>query len=512
MDFIAAPPLEMPGVEGPTGLLLSPHAASALHELSPLRGERSADVLPPSRAQKHQIISPWEGNRQSPREDLATTSPTLRHSQASRANKQNDCGSREAADVKQRGNHIKPPRGAGLFAKEEYAPQDTDKGQHDTISFDDSHGEHSTRPSTAGSPCEPAVSAKEGGETVPLAEKVSGLMATGRKRSPAQKREGHQQQREAQQQHRARGEQTKMCEVDFKFTFDYAVRSEENTRQQLALISQQLGDEAVAQHRFLQQLKHNATGRKSYQRPETVSTRPTLGWKTTEQHDKGIEMSPLDVRRQPFSASTFGSGITAQLHMSQLGSPSDSMWIQFGRDLARMHELSAGRRYGFEEANFIGATPQLNEWHDDWIEFNQVCRFEPQIRQARDAGVLNADEAQRIGSTVASIGQFLPAHPHPAMLHGDLWSGNLMPLDDGVIAVIDPACSIGDGWADLAMMKLFGGIPSCCFDAYAEARVSDDSPEPERIVVYQLYHLINHVNLFGRGYLAQVMQIVESLG
>ena len=225
----------------------------------------------------------------------------------------------------------------------------------------------------------------------------------------------------------------------------------------------------------------------------------------------GLSGQPLRIPEILGSPEDSGTGVLI-LEWLEPGSPSDSMWIQFGRDLARMHELSAGRRYGFEEANFIGATPQLNEWHDDWIEFNQVCRFEPQIRQARDAGVLNADEAQRIGSTVASIGQFLPAHPHPAMLHGDLWSGNLMPLDDGVIAVIDPACSIGDGWADLAMMKLFGGIPSCCFDAYAEARVSDDSPEPERIVVYQLYHLINHVNLFGRGYLGQVMQIVESLG
>ena len=187
------------------------------------------------------------------------------------------------------------------------------------------------------------------------------------------------------------------------------------------------------------------------------------------------------------------------------------MWIQFGRDLASMHQLSAGRRYGFEEANFIGATPQMNDWHEDWIEFNQVCRFEPQIQRARDTGVLDADEARRIGSAVDSIGRYLPAHPYPAMLHGDLWAGNLMPLEDGVIALIDPACSIGDGWADLAMMKLFGGIPSCCFDAYAEARATDDSPGPQRTAVYQLYHLINHVNLFGRGYLGQVMQIVESL-
>ena len=329
MGFIAAPPLELPGVEGPTGLLLSPHAASALHELSPLRGERSADVLPPSRAQKHQIISPWEGNRQSPREDLAASSPTLRHSRAGRAHKQNDCGSRGAGDVKQRGNSIKPPRGAGLSAKEEYAPQDTDKRQHDIIFFNDSHGEHTTSQSKK----EMKRGTKEGGEAVPLAQKGSGLMATGRKRSPAQKREGHQQQREAQQQHRTRVEQTKMCGVDFKFTFDYAVRSEENTRQQLALISEQLGDEAVAQQRFLQQLQQNATGRKSRQRPETVSTRPTLGWKTTEQHDKGIEMSPLDVRRQPISASTFGSGITAQLHMSQLGSPSDSITKQVSFEL-----------------------------------------------------------------------------------------------------------------------------------------------------------------------------------
>ena len=79
------------------------------------------------------------------------------------------------------------------------------------------------------------------------------------------------------------------------------------------------------------------------------------------------------------------------------------------------------------------------------------------------------------------------------------------------IAVIDPACSYGDGWADIAMMRLFGGFPARCFDAYAAEAEDREGIEP-RLAVYQLYHVLNHVNLFGRGYAGQAMALTASLG
>jgi fructosamine-3-kinase len=193
------------------------------------------------------------------------------------------------------------------------------------------------------------------------------------------------------------------------------------------------------------------------------------------------------------------------------GSPDDRGWRDLGRSLAALHDARMESSYGFGVDNFIGATPQINTFKDDWVEFNQVCRLEPQVRWALDAGKIEADEAGLIGRVIDSLGRILPTHPHPSLLHGDLWSGNLLATSDGRIAIIDPACSIGDGWADIAMMQLFGGIPALCFQAYAEARVSDRDLPSDRVAAYQLYHLLNHVNLFGRGYMDQVMQVVQRL-
>ena len=192
-------------------------------------------------------------------------------------------------------------------------------------------------------------------------------------------------------------------------------------------------------------------------------------------------------------------------------SPADSMWISFGEDLAGMHDLCAGPQYGFEQPNYIGATRQLNNWHSNWVEFNQACRLGPQVQWARDSGLLDADEAKCIDQVIASLDRHLPASPHPSMLHGDLWSGNLIPLQEGRIALVDPACSIGDGWADIAMMQLFGGIPRACFDSYAQGRTDCEQDLESRIEIYQLYHVLNHVNLFGGGYVSQAMSIVDRL-
>ena len=193
---------------------------------------------------------------------------------------------------------------------------------------------------------------------------------------------------------------------------------------------------------------------------------------------------------------------------------SDS-WVAFGRQLARLHATEHGHRYGFEIDNHLGTTPQPNPWMEDWIEFNRRARLGYQIDMGETHGRLEASESRRLRSLMERLDKFLPPRPHPALLHGDLWSGNVLATrdvaGDAEIAVIDPACSIGDGWADIAMLRLFGGVPEACFDAYA-AEATDHDRVPMRLAVYQLYHLLNHVNLFGRGYIGGVMQQVEALG
>lgn len=191
--------------------------------------------------------------------------------------------------------------------------------------------------------------------------------------------------------------------------------------------------------------------------------------------------------------------------------PGASAWRRFGEELARLHQTPVGERYGLEIDNHIGSTYQPNSWRDDWVEFNAVNRQGFQLHTAIENDLLEAHEADRIQKVIDRLDRLIPRRPKPALLHGDLWSGNALPAADQRIAVIDPACSIGDGWADIAMMRLFGGFPPACLEAYAALNADHDQRE-ERIAVYQLYHVLNHVNIFGRGYVAQALDLARRLG
>jgi protein-ribulosamine 3-kinase len=209
---------------------------------------------------------------------------------------------------------------------------------------------------------------------------------------------------------------------------------------------------------------------------------------------------------------------TAVLLMTAIQSPRSSVdqstWARFGAELAALHQSSAGDRYGFEIDNHIGSTFQPNSWSDDWVDFNAVNRLGFQLETARSQGLLDARDSDRVQSVIDRLDEFIPRRPKPALLHGDLWSGNALPGTgpDGSprIAVIDPACSIGDGWADIAMMRLFGGFPQSCLDAYA-SNVDDHDDVETRIAMYQLYHVLNHANIFGAGYVEQAMGLAARL-
>ncbi|MHC4107064.1 MAG: fructosamine kinase family protein [Planctomycetota bacterium] len=197
------------------------------------------------------------------------------------------------------------------------------------------------------------------------------------------------------------------------------------------------------------------------------------------------------------------------------GAATQKAWRSFGEELAHLHAGDAGTRYGFDIDNHLGTTPQPNTWCGDWVEFNSRYRLGYQVELARESGRMDAHEVGRVGAVIDRLARLIPRRPKPALLHGDLWSGNALPAASGEgeprIAVIDPACSIGDGWADIAMMRLFGGFARGCFEAYTAA--ADDRQDVEqRVAVYQLYHVLNHVNLFGGGYVSQAMALVGRLG
>lgn len=187
-------------------------------------------------------------------------------------------------------------------------------------------------------------------------------------------------------------------------------------------------------------------------------------------------------------------------------------WEILGRSLARLHRC-ARDSYGWSTPNFIGSLPQSNEWAAAWPEFWRQQRIVPQLDIAARTGVLRAAERARIDALIDRIEQLLQTddEERASLLHGDLWVGNVHALATGQPALIDPACYYGQREVDLAMAALFGGFDRRFFEAYDEDWARAPGHERRRLV-YQLYYLLVHVNLFGRSYLGSTMSVVGELG
>lgn len=244
-----------------------------------------------------------------------------------------------------------------------------------------------------------------------------------------------------------------------------------------------------------------------------ISDAQTLG--IFEEEAAGLEAlakTETVLTPQPLGVLTHASKAVLLMTALTPARADNGTWGRFGEELAKLHAHAAGDRYGFAMDNHLGLTRQVNTWCDDWVRFNAEYRLGYQLQLLR--GTLQSREAQLISDVINRLDQFIPGRPRPSLLHGDLWSGNALAAMDAAggvrIGVIDPACYIGDGWADIAMMRLFGGFPQACFDSYAAA-VTDHDNMQHRIAVYQLYHVLNHITLFGRGYVAQAMAIARSL-
>ena len=182
---------------------------------------------------------------------------------------------------------------------------------------------------------------------------------------------------------------------------------------------------------------------------------------------------------------------------------------QLGRQLAQQHRASADR-FGWPRDNWIGATPQPNAWQADWIAFWRDARLGFQLRLAAQngyGGALQRDGEALLGRLDAFFDGYAPA---PSLLHGDLWGGNHGYLADGSPAIFDPAVYFGDRECDLAMSELFGGFAPAFHAAYREAWPLDPG-YPARRTLYNLYHVLNHANLFGGGYAAQAARMTAQL-
>ena len=183
-------------------------------------------------------------------------------------------------------------------------------------------------------------------------------------------------------------------------------------------------------------------------------------------------------------------------------------WEELGRSLAEMHRApSAGSpAFGWKKNNYIGAGHQVNTWHDSWISFFRDCRLAPQFRDADR--YFDAGDRQRADFLMSHLDSFLIEPDKPSLVHGDLWAGNVMAGKGGTAWLIDPAVYYGHPEVDLAMSELFGGFAPDFYGAYREVY----PPEPgyrERRDLYNLYQLLNHLNMFGASYLSSVRQILR---
>lgn len=224
---------------------------------------------------------------------------------------------------------------------------------------------------------------------------------------------------------------------------------------------------------------------------------------------KGLEMMrSVGVDNIPGEILIAESEADACLVMPYYGKTNPSTgaeWIVFFENLARMH-LVTHEVFGGSD-NFIGYLPQINSPRNNWVTFFIENRLGPQIGDALDAGYLGPRDEKSWDNLREKLPQLMPIE-RPALIHGDLWSGNILPTDRGIL-MIDPCPYFGHREMDFAMMELFSGVPVRDYlDSYndvykLEKRLVD------RIEIYQLYYLLVHLNMFGTAYLPSVRRIME---
>jgi fructosamine-3-kinase len=187
----------------------------------------------------------------------------------------------------------------------------------------------------------------------------------------------------------------------------------------------------------------------------------------------------------------------------------DHSAAQLGLQLACQHRFT-DETFGWDHDNFIGRNTQLNRRRNDWVTFWCDCRLRPQLDLATStaSGKVLAKSGERL---LESCDAFFNGYsPTPSLLHGDLWAGNWGTLADGSAVVFDPAVYFGDREADLAMTELFGGFGPTFYSAYSDAWPLDAGYGARRNL-YNLYHVLNHFNLFGASYLPQSEQLILRL-
>jgi fructosamine-3-kinase len=223
------------------------------------------------------------------------------------------------------------------------------------------------------------------------------------------------------------------------------------------------------------------------------------------------ELHAAQALRVPGVLATGVAGPAAFLALEWIerGAASEDCHRRLGEQLAALHSVTAPR-FGWWRDNTIGHIPQANAWSEDWVGFFRERRLRPQLALAVQhgfAGLL----AERLERLLAALPALLAGHsPRASLLHGDLWGGNWLPSATGEPVVFDPAVYYGDRETDLAMTRLFGGFGAAFYRAY-EAAAPLPAGAALREELYNLYHVLNHANLFGGSYAHQARALTDRL-
>lgn len=184
----------------------------------------------------------------------------------------------------------------------------------------------------------------------------------------------------------------------------------------------------------------------------------------------------------------------------------ESYWTELGIKLAGLHKNS-NNSFGLDHDNYIGSLPQLNTRVPTWVEFFTNYRLSPQVERLRNSTRIDRQFVRRLETLYLKLGEIVPEEM-PSLLHGDLWSGNVIAGPKGAAYAIDPAIYYGHREAELAFTKLFGGFEISFYEAYEDHFQLQPGFE-QRYEVYNLYPLLVHANLFGQSYLGQVQAILS---
>jgi fructosamine-3-kinase len=209
---------------------------------------------------------------------------------------------------------------------------------------------------------------------------------------------------------------------------------------------------------------------------------------------------------QPICWGVAGNSSYLVLEWLDLGRSTSGAWQTMGRHLATLHQVTSPHGFGWDQPNTIGSTPQINSWTKDWADFFQQHRLGYQFQLARRRG----GSFPRQDQLLAAIPRLLNHQPSSSLVHGDLWSGNAAVTQTGDPVIFDPATYFGDREVDIAMTELFGGFPAEFYQGY-NAVYPLASDYQHRKLLYNLYHILNHFNLFGGGYAAQANRMIEQI-